>query len=323
MTGRRVLIVGAGMIGRRHAKAVLRSGDAVCAVVDANPERGRAFAAEFGGQAVASLDELDALDALDADGGLPVADTAVIATPSPAHHAQSVRLLARGLDVLVEKPHRVPGQPAAELARAVAAGGGRYAIGMTTRHWPGVRALAAAVREGTLGRVLAYDDRMHFLLGPDDLPPWYFDPERSGGGILLTNGVHALDRARAVLGSALAVDRARLVTVFPDHGCEDSAELDLHGGDGTPVHISLLWSPVTPLGAGLQVTGTAGVARVEMDGSWRIVTAASEFHGPAIDDDEPFARQWEAFRAGEPGFALDDLEPTLELIEAVYREARS
>ncbi len=314
MSARRVLIVGAGVIGRRHATAVLRGGDTVTAVVDADPERGRAFAAEFGGDAFASLDLLEARQR---------ADTAVIATPSPAHHAQAVQLLAQGLDVLVEKPHRVPGQPAAELARAAAAGGGRYVVGMTTRHWPGVRALAAAVRDGTLGRVLAYDDRMHFRLGPDDLPPWYFDPARSGGGVLLTNGVHALDRARAVLGAALTVDGARLTTVFPGHDCEDSAELDLHAGDGTPVRVSLLLSPVVPLGAGLQVTGTAGVARVEMDGSWRIRTADAESGGPALaDDDEPFTRQWEAFREGEPGFGLDDLEPTLALIERIYREER-
>ena len=314
MTSRRVLIVGAGVIGRRHATAVLGSGDAVTAVVDADPARGAAFAEEFGGVAVTALDQVDARS---------VADTAVIATPSPAHHSQSVRLLGAGLDVLVEKPHRVPGQSAAELAEAVAESGARYAIGMTTRHWPGVRALAAAVREGALGRVLSYDDRMHFLLRPTDLPPWYFDPQKSGGGILLTNGVHALDRARAVLGSDLTVDRARLVTVFPDHGCDDSAELRLHAGDGVPVTISLLWSPAEPLGAGLQVTGTEGAARVGMDGSWRIVSTSGESHGTAIDDDEPFARQWRAFRAAEPGFALSDLEPTLALIEGIYGEARS
>jgi ABC-type dipeptide/oligopeptide/nickel transport system ATPase component len=93
------------------------------------------------------------------------------------------------MDVLVEKPHRIPGQDPQALAEAIASSGKRYFVGMTTRHWPGVRAAARAAADGRLGRPLAYTDRIAYRLGPSDLAPWYFDPKTSGGGALLTNGV--------------------------------------------------------------------------------------------------------------------------------------
>ena len=44
--------------------------------------------------------------------------------------------------------------------------------------------------------------------------------------------------------------------------------------------------------------------------------------GDAIDIDVvPFLAQWRAFRSGVGGFAVADLEPTLLLIESLYREA--
>jgi predicted dehydrogenase len=311
MTALRVVIVGAGVIGRRQADAVRALGDEVAGFADPDLARAEQLAADYG---AAAYDDPAALPA-------GTADAAVIASPSWAHHAQAVTLLEQGLDVLVEKPHRIPGEAPGPLAEAIAASGRRYFVGMTTRHWPGVRAAARAVADGRLGRLLSYADRIQYQLGPDDLPPWYFDPKTSGGGALLTNGVHVLDRARALLGAPLELVSGSLETIFPGHGCEDAAHLTLRTEAGVPVTLDIVWSPYPPAGTGLQITGTDGVARVEMDGSWLVATAAGEERGGAITLDEPFRRQWQAFRGNEPGFGLDDLEPTLAVIEEIYRRA--
>jgi predicted dehydrogenase len=311
VTALRVVIVGAGVIGRRQAGAVRALGDEVVAIADPDLPRAERLAAEFGAAAYGDLAALPAA----------AADVAVIASPSWAHHAQAVTLLGQGMDVLVEKPHRIPGQAPQALAEAIASSGKRYFVGMTTRHWPGVRAAARAAADGRLGRPLAYTDRIAYRLGPADLAPWYFDPKTSGGGALLTNGVHAIDRARALLDSPLGLRSSALETVFPAHQCEDSAQLTLQARNGVPVTLGILWSPYAPAGTGLQIDGTEGVARVEMDGSWVVATAAGEERGGAVSLDEPFRAQWQAFRDGEPGFGLDDLEPTLALIEEIYRQA--
>lgn len=305
-------MVGAGQIGRNHASAVVAAGDSVAGVVDVDLARARRLADAHGAAAFA------AIDAAVAAGG---ADIAVIATPSSQHLAQSVELVEAGLDVLVEKPHRVPGESAAPLRSALAAGSASYTIGMTTRHWPGMRAVIELVQAGGLGDLLGYADHIAFRLGPTDLPPWYFDPALSGGGILLSNGVHALDRMRVLLGALPEPTLVRLATLHEGHGCEDSAELRFVTAAGVPAEISLAWPLAEPLDTGLVVWGTRGSARVDQDGSWRIRTDAVQADGPALADGEAFVRQWRAVRDGaSAGFGLDELEPTLDLIERIYRE---
>ena len=98
MTPLRLAVIGAGPMGRLHARAIgrraARSGDCVLtSVVDRNLSRSAGVAAEFGGRAAQSLESCwDEIDA------------AVVAVPTRSHAAVTRRMLERGLDVLVEKP---------------------------------------------------------------------------------------------------------------------------------------------------------------------------------------------------------------------------
>ena len=90
----RVAVVGAGEFGRNHAR-VYREMDGVelAGVVDQNPERAAKIAQEFGVRAFESL------------GGLQGrVDAATVAVPTVAHADVASRLMALGVDVLVEKP---------------------------------------------------------------------------------------------------------------------------------------------------------------------------------------------------------------------------
>ncbi|MDX2376772.1 Gfo/Idh/MocA family oxidoreductase [Microbacterium sp. LRZ72] len=304
----RVLVVGAGVMGHRHARAVRAAGDCVTAVVDADLARARALDEN----ALAFSSIADALE------GHDEIDAAIIATPSFQHLDQLTTLASAGIPTLVEKPHRIPGQDPAAL-RAAVAGGADVFIGMSTRHWPAYVALTRSVASGELGEVVSYTDRMAFALPESALPAWYFDRTISGGGVLVTNGVHSLDRARALLGPLAEVE-ATMRPIIPGHQIEDHALVRFRAG-ATSGSIELLWAPYQPLGAGLIVTGTLGSASVGMDGAWQIVTAAGERSGDAIDiDTAPFVAQWRAFRSGETGYGIDDLEPTLTLIESLYQE---
>lgn len=305
---RRVLVVGAGVMGHRHAAAVRAAGDRVTVVVDADPDRARALDEN-------ALVHTDLMDAVALDG----IDAAIIATPSFQHLDQLTALAAAGIPTLVEKPHRVPGQDPAPLRAAVAAGAEVF-VGMSTRHWPAYIELGRALAAGELGDPLTYTDRMAFALPEGALPDWYFDRARSGGGILVTNGIHGLDRARALLGP-LADVRADLRSILPGHDTEDHAAVRFDAGGATGL-IELLWAPYEPVATGLVITGTRGSAEVGMDGAWRISTDRGIREGAAIDLDVlPFIAQWRAFREGAPGFGIDDLEPSLTLIESLYREA--
>ena len=94
-----VAVVGVGSFGRNHArvyKELAAEGVELAAVVDADRARAQAVAAEFGGQAFASLEEMLA--------ACPALQAVSVAVPTVAHLKTARQLMERGLDVLIEKP---------------------------------------------------------------------------------------------------------------------------------------------------------------------------------------------------------------------------
>lgn len=81
-------------MGRNHARIYsLLEGVELSAVYDADPARAAAVVAEFGGRAVATLEELAAS-----------CDLASVAVPTVAHREVGCFLLENGVHVLIEKP---------------------------------------------------------------------------------------------------------------------------------------------------------------------------------------------------------------------------
>src|SRR5580704_13064491 len=90
----RVAVVGAGEFGRNHAR-VYREMDGVelVGVLDRDAARAETIAQEFGTQAFKAIEELQG-----------AVDAASVAVPTVAHAEVGCRLMAMGIDVLVEKP---------------------------------------------------------------------------------------------------------------------------------------------------------------------------------------------------------------------------
>jgi predicted dehydrogenase len=93
----RVAVVGVGEFGRNHAR-VYRELENVelVGVFDRDAARGAAVAAEFQTQALPELEDLRGK-----------VDAATVAVPTVAHREIGCKLLAMGIDVLVEKPMAV------------------------------------------------------------------------------------------------------------------------------------------------------------------------------------------------------------------------
>jgi predicted dehydrogenase len=90
----RVAVVGSGYFGRFHANHYARNERAkLVAVVDSNPERAHAIAAEFGTEA-----------AFDYRSIIGKVDAASVAVPTPLHYEIARDLIEAGVHVLVEKP---------------------------------------------------------------------------------------------------------------------------------------------------------------------------------------------------------------------------
>ena len=248
-----VVIIGAGRMGREHAAAATAAGDKVIAVLDPDIARAGALAGEHGAVVATAVALGDTLDALaHGDGDMAV----IVASPSAFHLDHALVAIGRGASVLVEKPPWVPGQDPAPLLSAASNSSALTAVGMTTRFSPGVQALRRAVRSGQLGSVMWVSDLVAFsLAGDSGLPAWYFEPGLSGGGVLVTNGVHSIDRVSWVLGEPLVLETARKSSGWL-HDCEDTASLMLRAG-GAAVSITELWSlgPSRPLSCWSSATG--------------------------------------------------------------------
>lgn len=98
-------VAGAGSMGRNHARCYsLLENVELAAVYDADLERARAVAEEFGGEAVNSIEELAARS-----------DLASVAVPTVAHLAVGGDLMKLGVHVLMEKPIAPSVEEAEEL----------------------------------------------------------------------------------------------------------------------------------------------------------------------------------------------------------------
>jgi len=317
MTPLSVAIIGAGSMGCAHADAVSAARDHVAVVVDADFERAKLLAARSGGRAAELIESIGSVDA------------AVITTPTVLHLSQAVELISMGVSVLVEKPHRLPGESAVALRNALAGSDAHYQVGMSTRFQTGISETARLIRTGRLGRVVAVTDQIWFSLGPADLPAWYFDPSSAGGGVVLTNGVHALDRANWMLGEPLRLVDAELHPIIAGHRTEDHASIRCRGEvTAATVDVSLLWTDIAAPGSEFRVVGTNGVARVGED-DWMITTRTGVFEGRAEHPSMALRRQWTDFAGrvrgniSDGGHAdIDELEPTLCLIEEIYDRAQ-
>ncbi len=131
----KVAVVGAGYFGRFHARHYAANPDCeLAAVVDADGERARAVAAEFGGRALDRLDDLP---------GDVVAAT--VASPTSTHGAVAEALIARGIHLLVEKPLAATAAQADRLVAAADAAGLVLAVGHVERFSAAYGALAATL----------------------------------------------------------------------------------------------------------------------------------------------------------------------------------
>ena len=127
----RVGVVGVGHIGKNHARLYAGLPNAqFTAIYDTNPSIAGQYAAEFGVEAAASLEEF-----------AQRIDAASIATPTSTHFEIGRELLTRGKHLLVEKPIADNTAHASELAELAAARGLVLQVGHVERFNPVLSAL--------------------------------------------------------------------------------------------------------------------------------------------------------------------------------------
>ena len=188
----RVGILGAGFIGRIHARNLVRDRRVeLVGVADVAPDAASRLAGEVGTRALASLDQL-------LDAGV---DAVYVCTPNAHHVEPVVTALAAGVHVFSEKPMATSLDGAARVREAARAARGAYQIGFNRRFAHVYRFAKARIDEGRIVPRLA---QMKHNRGELVQPPWTGDPAVTGG-YLYETPVHLFDMARFLFGEVATV----------------------------------------------------------------------------------------------------------------------
>jgi hypothetical protein len=213
----RVAVIGAGSMGRNHARILgqMERADLV-AVVDPSPEARAQAAAVLHCPAVETIEE-----AL----GVGI-DAAVIAAPTIHHHKAAATLIEAGVHLLVEKPITAQLADAHDLIARAKAKGVVLTVGHVERFNPAIRTLHEAIGGEEIISIAIS------RVGP-------FPPRISDVGIVTDLGVHDIDLVRWLSGSEIVEHQALLTRARGQH--EDIAFLQFRLANGALAHINTNW----------------------------------------------------------------------------------
>ncbi|KAL1849481.1 hypothetical protein Plec18170_007388 [Paecilomyces lecythidis] len=200
----RIAVIGVGLIGPRHAKAVINTRTAeLVAIVDPAP-RAAEIARELGVPHYTSIAEA-------ADSSAKP-DAAIICTPNHSHVPVAKELSSLGIHVLIEKPFSTDVPSGEMLLTHLRTTSVHALVGHHRRFNPYMVAAKRIVSSGRLGRIIAINGlwTLHKPLDYFDAPTeWRRDKT---GGVVLINMIHEVDLLHYLFGPIVKVYAERVVS---------------------------------------------------------------------------------------------------------------
>lgn len=329
------VIFGYGYMGRIRYES-LRKNPAVRRITVVDPAVNPASAADLNGSLLpAAGDRL-----------WEETDAAFICTPNNVTADLCVEALRRCKHVFCEKP---PGRNWEDFCRiadaAAEAPGHTLVFGFNHRLHPSVQSAKALLDEGSLGEVLYIKGTYGKSGGARYRDSWRNNPEVSGGGILLDQGIHMLDLFQLFLGP-LAVADAVLTDSFWRCGVEDNAFVLLKSREGTPAFLhssATLWKHTFRIEIGCRdgyLAASGFLSRTGSYGREQLVIGKRQFEDEALalgnpreeiihfDRDESWDREVNEFiaavREKRPAThgQLEEARQVMRLVQEVYGLSR-
>src|SRR5687767_824366 len=231
-------VIGLGVMGQEHARVIAANPLLdLAAATDAQPATGRKVASELGVKWFGSADEMIRSGEIDA---------VVIATPHWQHADLAVNALEAGLHVLCEKPLSVTVEQSDRVLQAAAESRGMFVVVHQKRFEPAYLFVKQLLDSGELGQLYrcsmiesAWRSESYYRSSP-----WRGTWRGEGGGVLLNQAPHLLDRYAWLCGMPETVT-ARCDTTLHDIEVEDTASAILYHANGAHgyIHISTIEAP--------------------------------------------------------------------------------
>jgi phthalate 4,5-cis-dihydrodiol dehydrogenase len=284
-------IIGAGWFGERHAEAI-RSVDGLHLVGACrdNPSGLDAFTSRFGGRAFSDAAELLADPAIAA---------VVIATPHHTHEEIAIAAARAGKAILLEKPMAPSLAGCDAIAKAAHIAGVPLMVGHTQRFSASMLAAKALLEKRDLGSVRFGSSAMVKLWMEPNRRPWHLTTG-TGGGMLMTAGIHALDRLLWLVNVPVRSVFAMGGATFHDQEADDSTVMLLRFDDGAVGTVaSIAYRDGAPFGGtelvcenGVLLIDPAGQVKVGRQAAWTEIPVRASADPMA----EALANEWHAFR---------------------------
>jgi predicted dehydrogenase len=269
-------IIGTGMIGNFHAKAIqgLPNGKLVAAF-DQVEERAKTFAAQYNIKAYSTLESFLSD---------PQIDVVTIGTPSGSHMEPAVAAAKFGKHVICEKPLEVTLSRIDQMIEAHQKAGTKLSGVFNSRYEPVNQTLKKVISSGRLGRITYGAGYVPWYRSQEyyDQGGWRGTWKFDGGGALMNQGTHTVDLLRWLMGSE--IKRVSAFTALLGHErleVEDTAAAALEFANGA---LGILFAS-TALWPGLP-------ARVELGGTGGMIISETsclkmlKFAKPEPDDEK-------------------------------------
>ena len=161
--------------------------------VDKDPELAKAFAEKFNCPYTTYFDEI-----LDKD-----IDVVHLCLPHYLHPVMEIKAMKAGIHVLTEKPIAISLQDADEMIRVQKETGVKLGVIFQTRYTKSVEKLKEMIARGDFGKIhtarsyLTWNRPLNYYSSSDWKGTW----DKEGGGVLIDQAIHSIDRVRYMLDS--------------------------------------------------------------------------------------------------------------------------
>jgi len=257
----RFALVGAGMIGGVHAKALSELPDVaeLVAVVDSDAAKAQALAGRYGtAAATADLDAVLRRDDIDA---------VSICTPSGLHADGAVAALDAGKHVVVEKPLDITLLAADRIIDAEKRSGKTVTVISQHRFDASSEKVLQAVRDGHLGTITSAVASHAWWRGQTyyDSGDWRGTWALDGGGAVMNQTVHTINLLTTIVGTPVEVFAYRACLAHERIEVEDTAVAVVKFASGALGMIHGTTAAYPGLDASLRVYGSKGSAVISND----------------------------------------------------------
>ena len=245
-------LLGAGRIGKVHAKAVAGDGGArLVAVADAMEQAAKDIATAYGAE-VRTIEEIEKASDIDA---------VVICTPTDTHADLIERFARAGKAIFCEKPIDLDVKRVEACLATVDKADAALMVGFNRRFDPHFMAVKKAIDDGAVGKV-----EMVTITSRDPGPP-PADYIKRSGGIFKDMTIHDFDMARFLLGEEPVAVSAHASVLVDDEigalGDYDSVSVILETASGRQCVISNSRRASYGYDQRIEVHGSAGMVAAE------------------------------------------------------------